>query len=202
MSYRKVMKENKNTENKNRLQVGSGPTYSDSPSDNVNSSITSSPTDTLRTSKNPTAKIIKNPLPVKANIQKFKNGDYFIDYSNGWTGALRGLRKLLQLQYRGNSNYADYYTSSGVFSLRLSGHNANGNNFRPEHKNISVFVAMFEYEHIPTKVKYTEYKITEETYNHNPQGVVCEIITAAESALNGAEFEMSKDIAEKYQYDS
>ena len=61
---------------------------------------------------------------------------------------------------------------------------------------------MFEYEHIPTKVKYTEYKITEETYNHNPQGVVCEIITAAESALNGAEFEMSKDIAEKYQYDS
>ena len=154
MSYRKVMKENKNTENKNRLQVGSGPTYSDSPSDNVNSSITSSPTDTLRTSKNPTAKIIKNPLPVKAN------------------------------------------------SLRLSGHNANGNNFKPEHKNISVFVAMFEYEHIPTKVKYTEYKITEETYNHNPQGVVCEIITAAESALNGAEFEMSKDIAEKYQYDS
>ena len=89
MFYRKAMREKKNTENNNRLQVGSGPTYSDSPSDNVNSSITSSPTDTLRTSKNPTAKIIKNPLPVKANIQKFKNGDYFIDYSNGWNGALR-----------------------------------------------------------------------------------------------------------------
>lgn len=35
----------------NRPQLGSGPTYSDSPSDNANSSITSSPTDTLRTSK-------------------------------------------------------------------------------------------------------------------------------------------------------
>ena len=44
---------------KNRPQVGSGPTYSDSPSDNDNSSITSSPTDTLRTSKNSDAKIIK-----------------------------------------------------------------------------------------------------------------------------------------------
>ena len=49
---------------KNRPQVGSGPTYSDSPSDNDNSSITSSPTDTLRTSKNPSAKIIKNLTPI------------------------------------------------------------------------------------------------------------------------------------------
>ena len=49
---------------KNRPQVGSGPTYSDSPSDNANSSITSSPTDTLRTSKNSDAKIIKNLKPI------------------------------------------------------------------------------------------------------------------------------------------
>ena len=49
---------------KNRPQVGSGPSNSDSPSDNANSSITSSPTDTLRTSKNPDAKIIKNLTPI------------------------------------------------------------------------------------------------------------------------------------------
>lgn len=48
----------------NRPQLGSGPTYSDSPSDNANSSITSSPTDTLRTSKNSAAKIIKNLSPI------------------------------------------------------------------------------------------------------------------------------------------
>jgi hypothetical protein len=36
------------------------PSYWDSPSDNANTSITSSPTETIRTSKNPTAKIIKN----------------------------------------------------------------------------------------------------------------------------------------------
>jgi len=35
------------------------PSYWDSPSDNANTSITSSPTETIRTSKNPTAKIIK-----------------------------------------------------------------------------------------------------------------------------------------------
>ena len=58
----------------NRPQLGSGPTYSDSPSDNANSSITSSPTDTLRTSKNSAAKIIKNLSPIKAKIKKFKNG--------------------------------------------------------------------------------------------------------------------------------
>ena len=53
---------------KNRPQLGSGPTYSDSPSDNANSSITSSPTDTLRTSKNSDAKIIKILTPIKANL--------------------------------------------------------------------------------------------------------------------------------------
>ena len=64
----------------------SGPTYSDSPSDNANSSITSSPTDTLRTSKNSVAKLIKNPLPILSNLQKFKNGDFHIDCSKGWNG--------------------------------------------------------------------------------------------------------------------
>jgi len=85
-------------------------------------------------------------------------------------------------------------------AFRLSGHNANGNNYSPENVNISVFVALFEYEHIKTSVKYTEYKITEETYNNNPQKVVIEIINAVERALNGEMFEMSKDIAEKTVY--
>lgn len=186
---------------KNRPQVGSGPTYSDSPSDNANSSITSSPTDTLRTSKNPDAKIIKNLKPIKANIKKFKNNDYYIDYSNGWNGALIGLRKLLQLNYRGGSNYSNYDTPRGVLSLRLSGHNANGNNFSPENINISIFVALFEYEHIKSSVKYTEYRITKETYNKYPKKVVYEIVTAVERALSGEVFELNNDIAEKTPYE-
>ena len=130
---------------KNCPSLESGPTYSDSPSDNANSSITSSPTDTLRTSKNPTAKIIKNITPILNKIQKFKNNDFSINYRNGWNGALIGIRKLLQLNYSGGSNYANYETPKGILSLRLSGHNANGNNFNAEHINISVFVALFEY---------------------------------------------------------
>lgn len=194
--------ENKTGEREqNRPQVGSGPTYSDSPSDNDNSSITSSPTDTLRTSKNPDAKIIKNLTPIQAKIKKFKSNDYSIDISNGWNGALIGLRKILQLNYRGSSSYANYDTPKGVLSLRLSGHNANGNNFSSENINISIFVALFEYEHIKTGVKYIEYKITEETYSKDPEKVVYEIITSVERALNGAEFKLSMDIAEKTLYD-
>ena len=87
------MKTNQDTI-KNRPQMGSGPSYSDSPSDNVNSSITSSPTDTLRTSKNSAAKIIKNLTPLLSKIRKFKNGDFSINYSKGWNGDLVGLRKL------------------------------------------------------------------------------------------------------------
>jgi hypothetical protein len=184
----------------NRPQLGSGPTYSDSPSDNANSSITSSPTDTLRTSKNSAAKIIKNLSPIKAKIKKFKNGDYNVDYSSGWNGALLGIRKILQLSYRGASNYANYDTSKGVLSLRLSGHNANGNNFSHENINISIYVALFEYEHIETSIKYTEFRITEKTYNTNPQKVVFEIVTAVERALNGDLFELDNDIAEKTSY--
>ena len=202
--HRPASTANKKTENKgnkkNRPRLGSGPTYSDSPSDNVNSSITSSPTDTLRASKNSAAKVIKNSTPVIAKIKKFKNNDFHIDYCNGWNGVLVGLRKLLQLQYRGNSNYADYCTPNGVFSLRLSGHNANGNNYSPENDNISVYVALFEYPHIPSRVEYTEFRIAPNIFNENPRGVVLEIVCATEKALMGELFEMDKDIAEKTDY--
>ena len=185
---------------KNHPQVGSGPTYSDSPSDNVISPIASSPTDTLRTSGKPAAKIINNLTPVLSKIKKFKNADFSIDYDKGWNGALIGIRKLLQLNYAGNSNYANYETPNGIFSLRISGHNANGNNFSPDHINISVFVALFEYPHIPSESDYTEYRITPEIYSSNPQKVVCEIINATEMALEGGIFTINKDIAEEKCY--
>lgn len=162
--------------------------------------IASSPTDTLRTSEKPTAKIINNLTPVLSKIKKFKNGDFSINYDKGWNGALVGIRKLLQLNYVGNSNYANYETPNGTFSLRISGHNANGNNFSPEHINISVFVALFEYPHIPSESDYTEYKITPEIYDKNPQKVVYEIIIATEMALEGGVFTINKDIAEEKHY--
>ena len=65
------MNESKQPE-KNHPQVGSGPTYSDSPSDNVISPITSSPPDTLRTSGKPTAKIINNLTTLNTkSLQKY-----------------------------------------------------------------------------------------------------------------------------------
>lgn len=101
-------KEMKDCTIRNRPQMGSGPSYSDSPSDNVNSSIASSPTDTARTSKNPPAKVIKNITAILAKIQKFENNDFNINYSKGWKRALIDIRKLLNLRYIGGSNYADY----------------------------------------------------------------------------------------------
>lgn len=200
MTNGNIRKQNKESDI-NRPQVGSGPTYSDSPSDNVNSSITSSPTDTLRTLKNSGAKVIKNLTPIKVKIKRFKNNDYHLDYSNGWNGALVGLRKLLQLNYRGGSNYANYDTPRGVLSFRLSGHNANGNNFSTDNVNISVFVALYEYEHIQTSVRYVEFRISEEIYSNDPQKVVYEIIAAFERTLNGDAFEINKEIAEKTLYE-
>jgi len=185
---------------KNRPQVGSGPSYSDSPSDNVNSSITSSPTDTVRTSKNPAAKVIKNIIPILANIKKIKNNDYRINYSKGWKGTLIGLRQLLKLRYYGGSNYANYETPNGILSLRVADHNANGNNFNPENINMSVFVALIEYPNIPSKVEYTEFRIAQETYNKRPKEVVYSIVDATEQALNGKAFTINTDIAEIIHY--
>ena len=64
MKYTELISENDNKSKKNRPQMGSGPSNSDFPSDNVNSSITSSPTDTARASKNSAAKLIKNLIPI------------------------------------------------------------------------------------------------------------------------------------------
>ena len=200
LNFGEFIVEGKQNRKKNCRHLGSGPSNSDSPSDNVNSSITSSPTDTLRASKNSGAKIIKNLIPILAKIRKFKNNDYYIDYTKGWNGVLVGLRKLLQLDYAGGSNYANYETPKGVLCLRLADHNANGNNFNSEHTNISVFVALVEYPHIPSEIEYTEFKITQETFDKDPKGVVYAILDSTENALKGNTFTISADIAEEKHY--
>ena len=82
LNFGEFIVEGKQNRKKNCRHLGSGPSNSDSPSDNVNSSITSSPTDTLRASKNSGAKVIKNLIPILSNIKKFKNNDFCINYSN------------------------------------------------------------------------------------------------------------------------
>ena len=118
----------------------------------------------------------------------------------GWNGVLVGLRKLLQLDYAGGSNYANYETPKGILCLRLADHNANGNNFNSEHINISVYVALIEYPHISSEVEYKEFKIIQETFNKDPKRVVYEILDATENALKGNTFTMSVDIAEEKHY--
>jgi len=73
LNYTEFITEMRNDKKKNCPHLESGSSNSDSPSDNVNSSITSNPTDTLRASKNPPAKIVQNSIPILAKIKKFEN---------------------------------------------------------------------------------------------------------------------------------
>lgn len=62
------------------------------------------------------------------------------------------------------------------------------------------FVALYEYPHIPSESDYKEFRITQETYNSNPQKVVRAIINAVEATLKGDIFSLDKDIAEEKRY--
>lgn len=94
----------------------------------------------------------------------------------------------------------NYNTPSVILSLRISGHNANGNNFNAKHINVSVFVALFEYPHIPSEVEYMEYKIEPSIYNSDPKGVCYSLINAVEDALEGKNFDLDDKIAHKTYY--
>ena len=50
-------------------------------------------------------------------------------------------------------------------------------------------------------LKDLEFKINEETFNNDPQRIVLEIVAAIERALNGEDFIMSEEVAEKHLYE-
>ena len=181
--------------NKNRLRKKSAPSYSEIPSGDVHPSILGSATDTAQTSKDADANIANVTKGAKNNIRKFLNNDFPINYSGGFRTVVVGLRQLLKLRYKGGSNYAKYQTPNGIFSFRLSDHNANGNNFENSEINISVYVAYHEYDVPESEVKYTEYKITPQLFENNPQSVVSAIVNGISKALNGESFSLDDSIA-------
>ena len=181
--------------NKNRLRKKSAPSYSEIPSGDVHPSILGGATDTAQTSKDADANIANVTKGAKNNIRKFLNNDFPINYSGGFRTVVVGLRQLLKLRYKGGSNYAKYQTPNGIFSFRLSDHNANGNNFENSEINISVYVAYHEYDVPESEVKYTEYKITPQLFENNPQSVVSAIVNGISKALNGESFSLDDSIA-------
>ena len=181
--------------NKNRLRKKSAPSYSEIPSGDVHPSILGGATDTVQTSKDADANIANVTKGAKNNIRKFLNNDFPINYSGGFRTVVVGLRQLLKLRYKGGSNYAKYQTPNGIFSFRLSDHNANGNNFENSEINISVYVAYHEYDVPESEVKYTEYKITPQLFENNPQSVVSAIVNGISKALNGESFSLDDSIA-------
>lgn len=181
--------------NKNRLRKKSAPSYSEIPSGDVHPSILGSATDTAQTSKDADANIANVTKGAKNNIKKFLNNDFPIDYNGGYKTVVIGLRQLLKLRYKGGSNYAKYQTPNGIFSFRLSDHNANGNNFENNEINISVYVAYHEYDVPESEVKYTEYKITPQLFENEPQYVVQAIVKGISKALNGESFSLDDTIA-------
>ena len=181
--------------NKNRLRKKSAPSYSEIPSGDVHPSILGGATDTTQTSKDADANIANVTKGAKNNIRKFLNNDFPINYSGGFRTVVVGLRQLLKLRYKGGSNYAKYQTPNGIFSFRLSDHNANGNNFENSEINISVYVAYHEYDVPESEVKYTEYKITPQLFENNPQSVVSAIVNGISKALNGESFSLDDSIA-------
>lgn len=182
---------------KNHLQRKSAPSYSENSSGDVQSSSLSSATDTLQTSRIADAKVINVTQSAKRNIQSYRDGDFKIDYTKGYNAVIIRLRKLLRLSYEGGSNYAKYTTPKGVFSFRLSDHNANGNNFKLNEINVSVYVAFHEYNVPESKIKYKEFKILPKTFNNNPKDVAEAIIYGVENAINGNAFTIDKKLPKK-----
>ena len=159
-------------QNKNRLHQKSAPSYSETSSGDVHSNILGSATDTAQASRNAPTNIENITQSTKNNIKKYLNGDFQINYSKGFKGVVIGLRQLLRLRYKGGSNYAQYLTPNGIFSFRLSDHNANGNNFKDKEINVSVYVAYRQYNTPKSNIEYTEFKISPHAFSENPSIVV------------------------------
>lgn len=188
----------------NHSQRTYGPALSDIFSSDVLHSILSSPTDTLQALNEAVdvTKIKNATQSTKTKIQKFYNGDFVVRYNGTFAQIRSDLRKLFSMDREGATDYAVYDIPNGRMAFRLADHNANGNNFEKDDadSNISVYVAIKEYPVPESEIPFTEYKISEETFNNNREVAVRAIVDAVASALSGNGFSIPESIAERHNY--
>ena len=188
----------------NHSQRTYGPALSDIFSSDVLHSILSSPTDTLQALNEAVdvTKIKNGTQSTKTKIQKFYNGDFVVRYNGTFAQISSDLRKLFSMDREGATDYAVYDIPNGRMAFRLADHNANGNNFEKDDadSNISVYVAIKEYPVPESEIPFTEYKISEETFNNNREVAVRAIVDAVASALSGNGFSIPESIAERHNY--
>ena len=181
-----------------------GPTLSDTFSSNVLHSILSSPTDTLQALNEASddAKIQNNTQSTKNKLKKFYNGDFKIDYNAPYENIRRELRKLFSMGRQGATDYAIYDIPNGRMAFRLADHNASGNNFEQDEAdvNISVYVEIRKFDVPESSIPFTEWKISEEIFNNNREGVIRAIVDGVSNALNGNEFSLPNEFAERQDY--
>lgn len=180
------------------------PALSDIFSSDVLHSILSSPTDTLQALNeavdNTNVKNVTQSTKVK--LQKFYNNDFVVRFNGSFADVRSDLRKLFSMDREGATDYVIYDVPNGRMAFRLADHNANGNNFEQDsaNTNISVYVAIREFDVPSSKTSYTEFKITEETFNKNRELTIRAIIDAVRNALNGQEFNIPESIAQRKDY--
>ena len=181
-----------------------GQILSDTFSSNVLHSILSSPTDTLQALNEAIddAKIQNITQSTKNKLRKFYNGDFKINYNAPFQNIRRDLRKLFTMGMEGATDYAIYDIPNGRMAFRLADHNANGNNFEQDEAdvNISVYVEIRKFDVPESSIPFTEWKISEEIFNNNREGVVRAIVDGVANALNGEEFSLPDEFAERRDY--
>lgn len=190
--------------NKNHSHRIYGPSLSDIFSSDVLHSILSSPTDTLQALNEAidATKVRNKTESTKTKIKNFLNGDFKINFNGSFEALKRDLRKLFSMNRFGGTDYAVYEIPTGRMAFRLSDHNANGNKFEQDETevNISVFVAFKEYNVPESKIPFTEFKIKPEIFESKRENVIRAIIIAVQNALNGDDFDIPEEFADRVDY--
>lgn len=169
-------------------QAGTGQLSTDSSSDGQVRSARRSPTDTPGVPFD-AAKVRKITGTAKNNIKKFKNGDGYVD-TRDVGKMLASLRRLFGMSYAGKSNYGVFDTPNGRFAFRLANHNAFGDNFAQDNaeQNVSVYVALNEYNVPESQIPYQEYKVLPEAFEAHREEFVRSLIDSMDSVLRTGEF--------------
>ena len=140
---------------------------------------------------------------MKRGIAKFRNGDKGVRTGN-LPDTLRDLGKIFKLKYAGRSRYATYEARIGNIVLRLSDHNAYGENFLEHEPNakqyVSVYIDRVTYPEMPTPVAYEEIRYPLAVFESKPDAVVSSIVDGVSDVLDGKPYNIDPSLGEKKEY--
>lgn len=171
------------------VNESTGQSGADTRSGSVGRSASHSPAATLSVSFD-AAKVRNFTQKAKRNIKNFLNGDNKISSEGHVNQVLGNLRRFFGMSYAGNSNYVVYDTPAGRLAFRLANHNARGDNFKRDNaqKNISVYVALEDYEQPGSSIPFTEYRISQEDFERHKDEFISSLVESVGNALNTGEF--------------